>query len=94
MIFLAAPPGREYNNAVMVERVPDHRRIWRRRLIFVIVVAAGVAGSYFRGRHVEPPPTELDAARVALLTGATERPERVGGRVDPAAASRDGRALA
>jgi ferredoxin len=63
----------------MVEGAPVNRRIWRRRLIFIVVVAAAAAGSYFWGRHVEPPPVELDAARVALLTGATERPERLGG---------------
>jgi NosR/NirI family nitrous oxide reductase transcriptional regulator len=46
-----------------------------------LVVVATFAGSYFWGRHVEPPPKELDANRVALLTGATEPPERVDGGI-------------
>jgi ferredoxin len=61
--------------------VARRRRVWLRRLIFVVVVAATLTGSYFWGRHVEPPPRELDAERVALLTGATEPPERVDGEI-------------
>ncbi len=53
------------------------RRVWLRRLTFIVVAAATLTGSYFWGRHVEPPPKELDAERVALLTGATEPPEKV-----------------
>ncbi len=64
----------------MADEVARRRRVWLRRLIFIVVVGATLTGSYFWGRHVEPPPRELEAERVALLTGATERPERVGGK--------------
>jgi NosR/NirI family nitrous oxide reductase transcriptional regulator len=56
------------------------RRLWLRRLAFISAAAAVLAASYFWGRRVEPPPKKLDAERVALLTGATERPERLGGK--------------
>jgi NosR/NirI family nitrous oxide reductase transcriptional regulator len=61
----------------MVDESARRRRPWLRRFIFASVAAATFAGSYFWGRHVEPPPKKLDANRVALLTGATEPPERV-----------------
>ncbi len=64
----------------MADEVARRRRVWLRRLIFIVVVAGTFTGSYFWGRHVEPPPRELEAERVALLSGATERPERVGGK--------------
>jgi len=54
--------------------------MWLRRLAFIAAAAAVLTASYFWGRHVEPPPKPLDADRVALLVGATERPERLGGR--------------
>lgn len=50
-----------------------------RRLAFIGAAAAVFAGSYFWGRYVEPPPERLTAERVALLTGATERPELLAG---------------
>ena len=65
----------------MADGVTRGRRGWLRRLTFIVVVAATLTGSYFWGRHVEPPPGELDAERVALLTGATEPPERVDGDI-------------
>jgi NosR/NirI family nitrous oxide reductase transcriptional regulator len=64
----------------MADEVARRRRVWLRRLIFIVVAAGTFTGSHFWGRHVEPPPKELEAERVALLSGATERPERVGGK--------------
>jgi len=64
----------------MTEKGVRRRRPWLRRLAFVSAAAAVLTASYFWGRHVEPPPKPLDADRVALLVGATERPERLGGR--------------
>lgn len=64
----------------MPGQMAGRRRLWLRRLIFIVVVAAVFAASYFWGRRVEPPPKKLDAERVALLTGATERPEQIGGK--------------
>jgi NosR/NirI family nitrous oxide reductase transcriptional regulator len=65
----------------MAEDAARRRRRWLRRLIFIIVAGATFTGSYFWGRHVEPPPKELDAERVALLTGATEPPQRSDGKI-------------
>jgi NosR/NirI family nitrous oxide reductase transcriptional regulator len=56
------------------------RRLWLRRLAFIAAAAGALTASYFWGRYVEPPPKRLDAGRVALLVGATEPPEQLGGR--------------
>jgi hypothetical protein len=51
-----------------------------RRLLTGGVIAGILAFSYFWGRRVQPPPAPLTAARVALLLGASERPEYVAGK--------------
>jgi NosR/NirI family nitrous oxide reductase transcriptional regulator len=63
----------------MVDVEARRRRTWLRRLAFISGAAAVLAVSYFWGRHVEPPPKRLDADRIALLVGATERPQQLGG---------------
>jgi hypothetical protein len=48
--------------------------------MFIAVAGATFTASHFWGRHVDPPPRWLDADRVAVLTGASELPEQVGGK--------------